>query len=211
MKPMTAAAALAGACLLVPACAPVAIMGTTAMLGSTVVQERTTMDALSDTEIKLSILTGLGGQSGELFRDVSVDVIEGRVVLTGSVPRRDDKVTATRIAWETAGVKEVSDEITVAGDAGTSAYLKDVAISNRLRYELLMDVDVRSVNYNVETVDGVVHVTGIARSPRELRKVLNHASRVQGVSRVVSHVLTIDDPRRTPAVVQSAAARATPG
>ena len=98
MKLMTALAELAGAGLLAPACAPVAIMGTTAMVGGAVVQERSTMSALSDTEIKLSILNGLMNHSGELFRDVSVDVIEGRVVLTGSVPRAEDKVTATRIA-----------------------------------------------------------------------------------------------------------------
>ena len=78
-------------------------------------------------------------------------------------------------------------------------------ISNRVRYELLTDLDVSSSNYNVETVDQVVHLTGIARSAGELDTVLNYARSVDGVKSVVSHVLTIDDPRRTAAVVDNGA------
>ena len=61
-------------------------------------------------------------KSTELFGDVSTDVTEGRVVLTGSVPRREDKITATKLAWETEGVLAVTDELTVAGDSGAVAY-----------------------------------------------------------------------------------------
>ncbi|MEM9138594.1 MAG: phospholipid-binding domain-containing protein, partial [Pseudomonadota bacterium] len=64
----------------------------------------------------------------------------------------------------------------------------------------------RSVNYNIETVDKVVHVTGLARSGAELSRVLDRASRIPGVVKVVSHVLTIDDPRRQ---ATSSAARTT--
>ena len=76
------------------------------------------------------------------------------------------------------------------------AYLEDAWISNRLRLALLTDSQVSSVNYNVETVDKVVHLTGLARSRDELCKVIDHAATTPGVVRVVSHVLTIDDPRR---------------
>lgn len=155
------------------------------------------MNALKDTEIEISLMNKLLNHSGELFRDVSVDVTEGRVLLTGSVPRREDKVEAARLAWETGGVTEVEDEMTVAEDSGTMAYLADVRISNTLRFALLTDRKVSSVNYNVETVDRVVHLTGLAKSDAELQRVIRRAQEVDGVQRVVSHVLTIDDPRRT--------------
>ena len=103
---------------------------------------------------------------------------------------------ATQLAWETPGVTTVTDELTVAEDSGAVAYAEDAWISNRIRLDLLTDTGISSVNFNVETVDKVVHLTGIARSQKELGLVIDHAARIPGVARVVSHVLTIDDPRR---------------
>ncbi len=195
IKAIVVAACLSG--LALTACTPAGMaIGGGVVLARSVVQERTTMDALEDTEIKLSISNRLLNHSGELFRDVSVAVTEGRVLLTGSVPERQHKVDAARIAWETEGVIAVEDELTVAEDSSTKAYLTDVRISNTLRFALLTDVKVSSVNYNVETVDRVVHLTGLAKSNEELDRVIRHAQEVKGVERVVSHGLTIDDPRR---------------
>jgi osmotically-inducible protein OsmY len=196
IKAIMVAACLCG--LALTACTPTGVLiGSTAVVARSVVQERTTMDALRDTETKLSLENKLLNHSGELFRDVSVDVTEGRVLLAGSVPLREDKVEAVRLAWETGGVNAVEDELTVAEDSGTRAYLADVRISNTLRFAMLTDRHVSSVNYNVETVDRVVHLTGLAKSDAELQRVIRHAQEVSGVQRVVSHVLKIDDPRRT--------------
>lgn len=181
-------------------CSPIGLaIGSGAVVARSVVQERSTKDALDDTAMEVDLRARLLGTSASLFADVSVDVVEGRIVLTGSVPEPIDKVTATELAWETMGVRSVADELTVALDAGAIAYAEDAVISNTLRLTLLGDAEVASVNYNVTTVSKVVHVTGLARSPAELSRVLAHAAGVDGVERVVSHVLTIDDPRRNTA------------
>ncbi|MBY8976685.1 BON domain-containing protein [Rhodobacteraceae bacterium NNCM2] len=197
MKSLTALLVSAVALSTVGACTlPGAIVGTGAVVTRSVLQERSTLQALNDTEIEISILNRLGNHSGELFRDVSVDVIEGRVLLTGSVPEREDKVAATEATWAVPGVVEVTDDLTVEEDSGTQAYAEDVWISSQIRYHMLTDLKISSVNYNVTTVDKVVHLTGLARSPAELTQVVDYASSVKGVQRVVSHVLLIDDPRR---------------
>ena len=199
IKAIAVAVCLLG--LALPACTPVGLaVGTGAVVARSVVQERTTMDALKDTEIRLSIENALLNHSGELFRDVSVGVVEGRVLLTGSVPERQHKVDAAGIVWGTAGVTAVEDELTVAEDSGVVAYLVDVRISNSLRLALLTDSKVSSMNYYVETINRVVHLSGLARSSTELDRVILRAQQVAGVERVVSHVLTIDDPRRVSAV-----------
>lgn len=192
---MKTEAILVAAALALAACAPAAVGGG-AVVAHSVVQERSTMDALNDSSIKISIKNALLNHSGRLFGDVGVDVVEGRVVLTGSVPTREDKVEAARIAWATEGVGSVEDELEVREDSGTMAYLRDARISNTLRLKLLTDTKVSSVNYNVETVDGVVFLTGLARSKTELERVVWRARQIKGVERVVSHVLTVDDPRR---------------
>jgi osmotically-inducible protein OsmY len=194
VNPTWAVLALSG--LVLTSCGPSLVIGAGATVTRTVIQERSTLDALDDTVIQLGLNNQFINHSGELFHDVSTDVTEGRVVLTGSVPRREDKIAATNIAWRHEGVTEVTDELTVQEDSGIAAYAEDVWISNQIRFELLTDTKVSSVNYNVETVDTVVHITGIARSASELRQVLDVAASISGVSRVVSHVLTIDDPRR---------------
>jgi osmotically-inducible protein OsmY len=200
---MKTTAILAAAGLLLAGCGPAALVGGGAVVATSVAQERSTMDALNDNAIELSIANELLNHSRRLFGDVGVKVTEGRVVLTGTVPTREDKVTATKIAWGTEGVTSVADELIVGEDSGARGYLRDARISNTLRLKLLTDTKVSSVNYNVETVDGVVYLTGLARSKRELERAVWHARRVEGVERVVSHVLTIDDPRRVKAVAST--------
>lgn len=192
MKALLIALAVAGA---LSACVP-AVIGTGAVVARSVAQERSTLDALNDTEIQLSLSNRLLNHSGALYGDVSADVTEGRVLLTGSVPTRNEKIAATDIAWQTPGVRAVADELTIAEDSGTQAYLEDVWISNQVRFALTTEGSIRSINYSVETVDKVVHLTGLARSPSELARAIDTAAAVPGVSRVISHVLTIDDPRR---------------
>ena len=184
------------AALLLASCGPTLIVGAGTAVTRTVLEERSTLDTFKDAEVQISLNNRFLNHSAELFGDVNTSVIEGRVVLTGSVPSREQKITATRLAWETPGVLTVEDELTVKEDSGAFEYVEDAWISNQLRAGLLVDGEISSVNYNVETVDKVVHLTGLARSTKELGLVLDRASRVPGVERVVSHVLTIDDPRR---------------
>ena len=195
MKQNTLGALLCAGSILA-GCAPAAMVGGGAVLTSTVVQERSTMDALDDTAIKAGVLNRLGNHSGDLYRDVFVDVSEGRVVLTGSVPEPRQRIRAAEAAWATPGVVAVDDSLTVAGDSGTRAYLSDVAITGEVRYALLTAAGVQSLNYTVTTIDGAVHLTGLARSDAELARAVEAARRVAGVRKVVSHVLRIDDPRR---------------
>ncbi len=196
MRILQACSVLALSGLVLSSCVATALVGAGVEATRAVSEERTTLQQLKDTEIQLGLNNKFLNHSGRLFGDVSTSVIEGRVVLTGSVPLREDKIAATDLAWQTPGVAEVTDELTVQQDSGAVAYAEDAWISNRLRFNLLTDKNISSVNYNVETVDKVVHLTGLARSRTELTRVLDRASSVPGVTRVVSHVLTIDDPRR---------------
>jgi osmotically-inducible protein OsmY len=193
-KALLAAACLTG--LSLSACAPAVLVGTGAAVVSTVVEERSTMDALKDTEIELGIENALLNHSQSLYGDVTVNVIEGRVLLLGSVPKPEDKEVASRIAWSIDGVNSVDDEVIVAGDSGTRSYFEDVKIANAVRLKLLRDKNISSQNYDVLVFRRAVHLTGLAQSTAELERVIRHARVVEGVTRVVSHVLTIDDPRR---------------
>ena len=171
-------------------------VGALATTGVSVAQERSTRQALTDAEIVISINNRLLNEDYGLFGDITTEVVEGRVLLAGSVPSPKDRIRAAELVWETPGVVELLNEVTVAEDGGVGAYAEDVWISTQLRAKLLGDLDVNAVNYNIETVDQTIHLIGVARSEDELNRVVEHARGIDGVKKVVSHVLTKYDERR---------------
>jgi hypothetical protein len=126
---------------------------------------------------------------------VHVSVSEGRVLLTGAVVKDETKEEAAQLAWKASGVREVINELQV-GSNGITDYARDSWISTSIRSRLLVEKNVRSVNYNIEAVNGVVYLLGIAQDKTELDKVTYIASTTKYVKQVVSHVIMRDDPRR---------------
>jgi len=191
--------ALLAACLGlgVSGCVNMAV-GTGSVLGVVAAQERTIGSAVDDTAIKIEINHLLFQKSESLFAKVGIDVVEGRVLLTGSVRESAQRIEVARIAWRANGVGEVLNEIQVAEKGGIATYLRDKRIGAQLRFKILADRDIRDINYTIESVNGVIYLLGIAQSQRELDKVANHARTVKGAVKVISHVRLKGDPRRRP-------------
>lgn len=182
------------ALLLLASCAPV-IVGGAAAVGTASVQERTVGAAVDDLTIHTRILNGFSKQKG-LFTNVSVKVQEGSVLLTGKVKNPEDAVEAVKAAWAVEGVREVINEIQVTDRNTIGGFANDSLITTQVKSRLIAEKFVKSVNYSIETVGGVVYVMGIAQDDAELERVLNVTSRVRGVKQVVSHVRLKTDPRR---------------
>ena len=105
-------------------------------------------------------------------------------------------VRAVDHAWEVKGVREVINEIQVENKSDITDAAQDIWIELQAEGELLITEGVQSTNYNVECVNSVVTLMGIAQSEQELSLVTNLVSRTAGVTKVVSHVIMKDDPRR---------------
>jgi osmotically-inducible protein OsmY len=151
-------------------------------------EERGIGGAISDTAIETQINALLLQHGFETFRKVSVKSYERRVLLTGLVQTAQMRLDAVRMAWQADGVREVINEIEVTDKGGAEAYARDVWISTQLRTKLLLDKEIKSINYSVETVGGTVYLMGFARSPDELARVQAHARNLAYVRRVVSYV-----------------------
>lgn len=188
-------------------CTPTGVVvGATAMTGRTVLQERSVGDAVDDTRIEVEVNAGLLDKDHVLFGQVGTEVVEGRVLLAGKVQQREHRITAAEVAWAVPGVREVINEIQVEESDGIPGFAEDVYIANNVRARFIGGAEVSSFNYNIETIDGVVHLIGLAKSRSELRHAANIAATTPGVKRVVSHVLIIDDPRRTASAFVSTSA-----
>jgi osmotically-inducible protein OsmY len=173
-----------------------ALVGGAATVGVAAVQERSVGDAVDDASIEFRVKDKFLEQSDKLFTRVSVDSVEGRVLLSGTVESPDDRVDVARLTWQVEGVKEVFNEVEVRDRGGLIDYFKDVRIANELRFKMLADKEISALNYSVETVNGVIYLMGIAQDQPELERVTGHASNIKGVERVVSFVVLKDDPRR---------------
>ena len=182
-------AALVSAGAMLSACTTTGVVaGAAATTGIAVAQERTVGDAVDDTTTQVNIKALLLKEDERLFRKVGVEVLEGRVLLTGAVPTPDDRVRATMVAWKSGGVREVINELQVTDKTSLVNYAKDSWITTQLRTKMLTDSEIFDINYSVETVNGAVYLLGIARNQPELDRVTNYARNIAGVTKVVSHV-----------------------
>jgi osmotically-inducible protein OsmY len=151
-------------------------------------QERGLGGGAEDFALKTDIETALGKANPALQNGVSVTVYGGRVLLTGRAPSPEMKTLASQVARQYRGVRAVYDELQV-GQAETPWELsQDAWITARLRSELILDPDIRSVNYTIDTADHAVYLIGSARSQAEIERATGVARYVPGVRRVVSYM-----------------------
>ena len=186
--------ALSGA--LATGCAPVVVAGGAGVV-SAASQERGFKGTIHDTVIRADInRLWLGHGNGQAFLTTTLSVIEGRVLLAGHVKEPRARVDAVRLAWQAAGVHEVINEIRIAENRGISGYSRDAWITTTLRVRILLDKEVASVNYSIDTVGKIVYLMGIAQNKVELERVKAHARDVSYVKRVISYVVLKNDPKR---------------
>ena len=163
---------------------------------SSSVKEKGIKEAMSDGMIDAAVNKELINHDINMFLNVDIEVVEGRVLLTGSVKKAKYRMDAIKLAWKVLGVREVINEIEVTNKGGIIRYLNDVKIKTQIRYKIIADKKIRSINYNFESVNGTLYVIGIAQNKKELKRVVNHSNDIKGVIKVVSHVMMKDDPRR---------------
>lgn len=181
-------ATLATAPLLV-ACEPVSmVIGAGAATGVAAYQERGIEGVARDTGIKLAILKKWLDKNSELVRRASVEVYEGRALLTGVLASENQRADAVGLAWAVDGVTDVLNEIVIGEPGGLSELARDSSITAELKTRLTFDDQVLAVNYAVETTRGVVYLIGIAQDKAELDRVIARARDISYVRRVISHV-----------------------
>ena len=164
------------------------VTGTAAKVVTVSKEERSIGEFVDDAIIKAVIKNSYFDQNEDIFFNVDVEVSQGRVLLTGTVTNIDLRIEATRMAWGAKGVKTVINEIQVSNSDSILNFADDLVISTKVIGKLMLDEDVNSLNFNVETVNKVVYIIGIARLEKEKNQVIDLASQVYGVEQVVDYI-----------------------
>ena len=156
-------------------------------------EERSFNNYVEDTII-LAQLKNLYFSNNEIiFFNVSVDVVEGRILLTGTVNQIDQRIEATKLAWGIVGVIEVINEIQINNDESILDYADDLIMKTKINARLLLEQDVLNINYSVEVVNGIVYLIGIAQNQVELDIVITISKNTYGVQNVISYVRLKDN------------------
>ncbi|MDC0864661.1 BON domain-containing protein [Rickettsiaceae bacterium] len=154
-------------------------------------KDRPVGNTLSDARISASIKTSFIKRNfRELYSKIKIEVVNGRVLLTGTIDHENDAISAVQIAWDQKGVNEVISEIKIDENSSNFdivQYTRDTLITAQIKSKTIIDRDIKFVNYTVITLNDIVYLFGIARSEEELQKVANIAANIHSVKKVVSH------------------------
>lgn len=188
---------------LTTACTPLGMAtGAAATAGTAAAKEGGIPGAFNDAGIKGRINEAWFQYNITTFSKLSTTVNQGRVLLTGVVQNPEDRVEAVRLVWQVPGVKQVMNEIRVADSEGIPGFVRDGWITTRLRTELTFAKEVTSLNYSIDTVQGVVYLMGVAMSQNELNRVTEIARTIPNVKQVVSYVKMVGEPVQATKVTQ---------
>ena len=150
--------------------------------------DRSIGEFVDDVLIKTVLKNSYFDQSDKIFFNVDVEVSQGRVLLTGTVDNIDLRIEATRIAWGVKGVQTVINEIQISESDNILNFADDLVISTKVYAKLMLDEEVNSLNYNIETVNKVVYIIGISSSSDEKKKAIDLTKEVFGVEEVVEYI-----------------------
>ena len=150
----------------------------------------------SDTWIALKVKTALLFHRNVRATKTDVNVKDGVVTLSGETSSMAQKELTTEYAKDIDNVTEVRNEMTVANlpakpDETTGEKIDDASITAQVKASLLSHHSTSALKTKVETTDGVVTLSGIAKNAAEKSLVTKLTTDINGVNSVVNN-MTID-------------------
>ncbi len=128
---------------------------------------------------------------------INTKVLDGNIFLSGKVDEPEDKLKVIKLAWETKGVRSVKTAITIKGETNFKNSAKDALITTQLRTSMIFDKDIKSANYNLDTINGKIYIFGIAMTQEEKRKVIEESKEIYGVKEVIPSIILLEELSRS--------------
>ena len=153
-------------------------------IGAMMVDDRRSVGAyIEDEEIEL--------RAGGRLREAKLDGVRAnftsfnrRLLITGEAPTEALKARISEIGRGVPGVKEVYNEMAIAGPISFAARSKDGSITAKVKARLFDDSRINANHVKVVTANGVVFLMGLVRRD-EADIAAGIAARTTGVQRVV--------------------------
>ncbi len=126
---------------------------------------------------------------------IKTKVLDGRIFLTGKVEDPEEKLKITKMAWETKGVRSVRNNVIIKEEFNFKQSATDLLITSQLRTALVINKNIKSTNYNIDTYKKKIYIYGIAQTKDEQKEVIKEGKAIPDVERVIASILLVEDLR----------------
>ncbi|BAU23086.1 hypothetical protein THC_0694 [Caldimicrobium thiodismutans] len=140
-------------------------------------------DAVITTKVKAKLIEDPLTKA----RKIDVDTVNGIVTLTGIVDSEAEITRAIEIASSVSGVKKVVNNLRV-GKRSVGSYISDKEITTKIKLKFIGDPEIKALSIDVDTLNGVVTLTGIVNNERQKQRAIELAKSVEGVKQVVVNI-----------------------
>ena len=162
---------------------------------SVAIDPRSLGTQIDDSIMEKNLTTRLTMEEKKYFLSVKTKVLDGRIFITGKVDNPEEKLKITKIAWETSGVRSVRNDIKIKEKFNFKQSAKDTLITSQLRAALIINKNIKSGNYQIDTYKKNIYIYGIARNRDELEIVVDEANSILDVNKVIASILLVEDLR----------------
>ncbi len=154
---------------------------------------RTVGMQIDDTIMQKSLVARLAFAEKKYFLSIQIEVLDGRIFLTGKVNEPEEKIKITKLAWETKGVREVKNAISIKDQANFKSTAKDILITSQLRTSLIFNRIIKSGNYTLETINKKIYIFGIAENDEEKNEVISEANEIYDVDEIIPAIYLVSE------------------
>tara|TARA_B110000438_G_C15779956_1_gene635852 strand:+ start:971 stop:1558 length:588 start_codon:yes stop_codon:yes gene_type:complete len=179
-------------CLMLQACSSKGF-GTFGKGVSITFDPRTVGMQIDDTIMQKNLVAKLTFSEKKYFLSIQVEVLDGRIFLTGKVDKPEEKIKITKMAWETKGVRSVKNAIQIKGQSNFKSNAKDIFITSQLRAAIIFNKKIKSSNYTLETINKNIYIFGIAFDDVEKKEVIKEAGQIYDANKIIPTIYLVSD------------------
>lgn len=151
---------------------------------------RTSATVLEDQTIELKIKNRIN-EKYEDQHHVSITSFNRFVLLTGEAPTEEIKQDLTIVALEVQNVRNVQNEVIVAGNSSFTSRSSDALLTTRIKGRLTQNKDVSANHVKVVTENGTAFLMGLV-TRAEAESAAQTAATTSGAQRVLKVFEYID-------------------
>ena len=156
---------------------------------------RTVGTQIDDSIMQKSISAKILAKDKKYLLTVKTKVLDGRIFITGKVDNPEEKLIITKLAWETKGARSVRNDIKIKEEFKFKQSAKDILITSQLRTALILNKNIKSTNYQIDTYKKKIYIYGIAVTLEEKDLVISEAKEILDVEDVIASIMLVEDLR----------------
>ena len=154
---------------------------------------RTLGTQIDDSIMQKNLVARLTLKEKKYFIKIRVKVLDGRIFLGGKVDNPEEKLIITKMAWETKGARSVKNNINIKQKFSFKNTAIDILVTSQLRAALILNKQVKSANFNIDTINKKTYVFGIAQNEDEKKEIIQEAKQIVDLEELVTSILMISD------------------